>query len=44
MVKIVAETALFDRAVQVAIGRGNDPDIDVDRPNAADPVELAFLK
>ena len=38
------QRALFDRAVQVTVRRGNDTDIDANRPDPADPVEFAFLE
>ena len=35
---------VFNGDIQVAICRGNDPHINVDRPDAADAIEFALLE
>ena len=42
--QILAEGAGLDRRVEVAIGRGDQPEVDAHRPRAADPLELALLQ
>jgi len=42
--EIASERAGFDRRQQVAVGRGNDAHVDVNRSGPADALELAFLK
>ena len=44
VVEVLAKALLAHGLEQVAIGRGNDPDIDPDRRRAADPIELALLE
>ena len=41
--QILAERAVLDRFGQVAVGGGDDADIDLDRLGAADAIDLAFL-
>jgi hypothetical protein len=43
-VQILAEAAAVDLLAQVAVGRGQDPDVDLDRAIAADPLDLALLE
>jgi hypothetical protein len=43
-VQIFAEAAAVDLLAQVAVGRGQDPDVDLDRAIAADPLDLALLE
>ena len=38
--QVLAELAVRDRLLQVAVGRGDDPDVDLDRLGAADAAEL----
>ena len=44
MVEVFAKAALFDRDIQIAICCRNDPHINTDRSDAADPIEFALLK
>ena len=44
VVEVLAERLLADGLEQVAVGRGDDPDVDLARRRAADPVELALLQ
>ena len=44
IIKILAELARFDEALQIAIRGGNDTDVDVNRLRAADTFEAAFLQ
>jgi hypothetical protein len=43
VVEVLAEAALSDLVCQVTIGRGDNAHVDLDRPGAAEPLELAFL-
>ena len=42
--EIGPEKPSLDLFLQVLVGRGQDPDIDLDGPGAADPLELLFLE
>ena len=42
--QVLAERALLHRHREVAVGGGDDPDIDLHRLGAADPVDLALLQ
>ena len=44
VVQVLAERLLADGLEQVAIGGGDDPDVDLHRRRAADPVELVLLQ
>ncbi len=44
VVEVLAERLLADGLEQVAIGGGDDPDVDLDRRPAADALELALLE
>ena len=41
--QILAERAFLDGFFEVAVAGGDQPDVDPDRPRAADPIDLAFL-
>ncbi len=41
--QVFAEGAVLDRVGEIAVRRGDDADIDLDRLGAADAVDLAFL-
>ena len=42
--QVVAEATLLHVGDQVAVGRGDQPDIDLDRLARADRLDLAFLE
>ena len=42
--QVLAEPPVADHLRQVAVGRGHDPDVDVQLPLAADPLERAVLE
>ena len=44
VVEVGAELALGDRLLEVLVGRADEPDVDLQRARAADPLELALLK
>ena len=44
IVKIFAESAFFERGAQIAVGRGNQPHIDLDRLRSTQPFKLALLQ
>ena len=44
VVEVLAERLLADGLEQVAVGGGDDADVDLDRRRAADPLELALLE
>jgi hypothetical protein len=44
VVQVLAELALADRLGQVAVGRGDQPHVDLDRLAAADPLERPLLQ
>ena len=41
--EILAELPLLDRRLEIDVGGGDDPDIDLHRPAAAQPLELLVL-
>src|SRR5882724_5833360 len=42
--EVLAKVAAVDRFAQVAVRRGDDADVRLDHPRAAEPLELAFLQ
>ena len=44
IVEILAEAALLDLLLEIAVGRGDDPHIDLDAARAPDPLELPLLQ
>jgi hypothetical protein len=44
IIEVGAEAAFLDLERQVAVGRGDDPHVDLDRPGRADRDHLAFLQ
>src|SRR5436190_5436587 len=44
VVEVVAEALLLDQPGQVAVRRGDQADVDLDRPGAADTLELLLLE
>jgi tRNA A-37 threonylcarbamoyl transferase component Bud32/tetratricopeptide (TPR) repeat protein len=44
VVEVAAETSLGDQGGEVAVGGGGQPQVDTDRPRAADALELALLQ
>ncbi len=43
VVEVVAEVAALDLGLEVAVGRGHEPHVDLERLDAADALELALL-
>src|SRR2546423_11874053 len=43
VVEVLAETSLLHHLLQIAVGRGDDADVDLDRLHAAEAHELALL-
>ena len=44
IVKVLAEAICADRLLEVAVGGGNDPHVDFERPCFPDPHDLSFLE
>ena len=44
VVEVLAEAALADLVLELAVGRGDQPHVHLDRPVAADALELALLE
>src|SRR5438034_8727829 len=44
VVEVFAEALLLDQASEVAVRRGDQADVDLDRPGAADTLELLLLE
>jgi len=44
VVQVLTEPTGVDLAEQVAVGRRDDPSVDLDRPGVADPLELPLLQ
>src|SRR6187455_3760643 len=44
IIQIIAKLSRSHQRLEVAMGRGENPDIDLDRLAGADPFELAFLE
>ena len=42
--QVLAEGAGGNRVLEVGVGRGDEADVDLDRLDAADPLELALLQ
>ena len=42
--QILAERAVRDHPVEIGVGRGDDPHVDLDGVRVADPLELALLQ
>ena len=42
--EVLAEPPLVDHLLEVGVGRGDDADVDVDRPRLAERVDLARLE
>ena len=43
-VEVLAERPLLDLLLEVLVGRGDDPDVDLDRARRAEPLDFAFLQ
>ena len=43
-VEILAEVPLLDLFLEVLVGRGDDADVDLDRPRRPEPLDLALLQ